>query len=269
MTTVPRLWLWDVEYEARRALKRAQAADELDLLSSSPMYKALRAFFAGLPGDSPWPDPLPADFPRPVLALPESEDPLLSPDYIKWGSWKFVSRRLREAMALPEWAVSYVPAEIQKGGRRARQQDYALMYVRAFADAIDLDTSLCVAEPAISAKTGEPYISVESVTVIRFKAGLAPPCDLFEDSKDTVSLFATDALAERALAAGCNGVQFAHPLWAHEADGNYVIRTADGMAQIQWNATGQEYKIVPIAPEIADKGPQTEVLHAFQRVKPH
>jgi hypothetical protein len=44
-----------------------------------------------------------------------------------------------------------------------------------------------------------------------------------------------------ALAEGCTGVQFEHPLW-FRAHGNNVIRTVDGMVRIQWDAAGQSFE---------------------------
>ena len=255
-----RLWKVGPDYVCRTSMRQYIVSDELALLSANQMDEALPAFFASLPGDEPWPDALPADFPAPVLHMPDDG---FAPDFFEWGSWQFVSRRLREAMALPEWAVSYLPARIERGSDAARQQDYAVMYVRAFTDAIDIEASDCRWEHAISAKTGQPYISVSSLSVIRFKPWVKPPCDLFIDSTACIQLFATDALAERVLQAGCTGIEFEHPLWMFAPDGNYVLRTADGCGRMLWDQAGEEYEIVPFDLAEADRGMPVEPFRFF------
>jgi hypothetical protein len=165
---------------------------------------------------------------------------------------------MRQAMALPGWAVSYVPAEIETGSQLARSQDYALMYPTAFAEIIDPEASECRVNTFTSAKTGDTITDISGVGVIRFKADKKVPADLFFDPMGgRVYLLAADALAKRVLDAACTGIQFEHPLWFHAAYGNYVIRTRGGIGRIQWDAEGQSYEIVPISPEEADAGPKT------------
>ena len=255
-----RLWSVGPDYESRNCLRHYTLTEELALISANQMDYAIPAFFARLPGDGPWPDALPADFPQPVLRMPDDG---FAPDFFAWGSWQFVSRRLREVMALPEWAVSYLPARIEQGSDAARQQDYAVMYVRAFTDAIDIDASDCQWERAISAKTGLPYISVSPISVMRFKPWVKPPCDLFIDSTASIELLATDALAERVLQAGCTGIEFVHPLWMFAPDGNYVLRTADGCGRMLWDEAGDEYEIVPFDLAEADRGMPVEPFRLF------
>ena len=254
--TSPRLWIFGEPYEFKDARNAYLIGREFKLLSGGEMIDAIRNFNLSLPGNGPWPDALPSDFPRPVLRMPLEESPLLAPDYFNL-SWLFVSRRMREAMALPDWAVSYVPAEIETGSQLARSQDYALMYPSAFAPVIDPEASECLVQTRISAKTGDAITRISGVGVMRFKADMQAPCDLFYDSRDSVHLLATDALAKRVLDAGCTGIQFEHPLWFHAAYGNYIIRTRDGMGHIQWDAEGQSYEIVPVSPDVADAGPQS------------
>ena len=152
--TSPRLWVLKEPYEFKDARKKYLIGEEFKLLTGGEMIRAIRSFNLSLPGNGPWSDALPLDFPRPVLRMPLDKSPLLAPDYFDL-SWLFVSRRMREAMALPDWAVSYVPAEIETGRPLARFQDYALMYPRAFADVIDPEASQCLVETSASAKTGD------------------------------------------------------------------------------------------------------------------
>ena len=254
--TSPRLSILGETYEFRNAYK--EHSKEFDLLSGEEMIDAIRSFNLSLPGNAPWSDALPLDFPRPILRMPLEESPLLAPDYFGLGNRLFVSRRMREAMALPDWTVSYVPAEIETGSRLARSQGYAFMYPRAFAPVIDPEASECRVNTFTSAKTGDTITDISGVGVMRFKADMKVPADLFFDPMGGhVYILAADALAQRALDAGCTGIQFEHPLWFHAAYGNYIIRTRDGMGHIQWDAEGQSYEIVPVSPDVADAGPQS------------
>ena len=254
--TSPRLWILGETYEFRNTYR--EHSKEFKLLSGGEMIRAIRSFNLSLPGNGPWPDALPSDFPRPVLRMPLEESPLLAPDYF-YQDWRFVSRRMREAMALPDWAISYVPAEIETGSQLARSQDYALMYPRAFAPVIDPEASECLVQTRISAKTGDAIARVSGIGVMRFKADMKVPADLFFDPRSgQVYILAADALAKRVLDAGCTGIQFEHPLWFHAAYGNYIIRTREGMGHIQWDAEGQSYEIVPVPADEADGGPQND-----------
>ena len=255
-----RLWKVEPDYDCSSRVRHYTLTDELALLSANQMDYALPAFFASLPGDDPWPDALPANFPQPVLRMPDDG---FAPDFFAWGKWLFVSRRLRGAMALPEWAVSYLPARIEQGSEAARRQEYAVMYIRAFTEVIDIEASDCRWEQAISAKTGQPYISVSSMSVMRFKPWVKPPCDLFIDSNFPIVPLVTDALAERVLQAGCSGMAFLHPLWMYEPDGNYVLRTADGCGRVLWDEAGEEYEIVPFDLAEADRGMPVEPFRLF------
>jgi hypothetical protein len=261
----PRLWVLGEQYEAREALKSLRANDEIDFLSYDDVTDAIRAFNLSLPGDGPWPNPLPASFPRPVLRMSNNESPLSAPDFFKIEGWYFVSLHMREVMGLPDWAVSYVPAVIETGSRRAHAHNYALMYPLAIGDAIDEQASVCTIEQYSSAKTGNLVTDIGGFGQVRFKSGLKVPSDLFINAVNSILIFATDELAQRVLAAGCTGVQFEHPLWFHEAHGNYVIRTVDGMGHIQWDAAGQSFKVLPISAAEADARPRIDESFEFQR----
>ena len=249
-----RFWVWEEASTTQGPLDQArdELQFELEAESSEAMYDRLRSFYASLPGDSPWPDSLPSDFPIPRLRMPDSG---LAPDYFKWGMWRFASARLRAAMALPDDAVDYRPAVIEGGSHQARDQDYALMYVRAFAAAIDLETSDLGWRQVISHKTGNPVISVSGISQIRVRPDLDVPADLFTDANATIVLLATDALAERVMAAGCTGVWFVHPLWHIGWDSSYVIRTAEGFAKVTLSPDWKLQEIEQIAEDAADAGP--------------
>ena len=260
----PRLWILGEQYETREAVRSFRRNDELDLVTYDDVIDAIRAFNLSLPGDGPWPTPLPANFPRPVLRMPRDESPLSAPDFLEIEGRYFVSGHMREVMALPDWAVSYVPAVIESGSRRAHARGYAMMYPLALADAIDPEASVCTVDTDKSAKTGNLVAFIAGFGQVRFKPGLKAPCDLFRNAVSSLLIFATDDLAQRVLAEGCTGVQFEHPLW-FRAHGNNVIRTVDGMRRIQWDAAGQSFEVLPISEAEADARPRIDERFEFQR----
>ena len=76
-----RFWIWHGDYETRQALLGAQRQRQFKLLpeADDALEESITAFNMSLPGDSPWPNPLPDDFPRPVLRMPENDSPLACP----------------------------------------------------------------------------------------------------------------------------------------------------------------------------------------------
>lgn len=261
---MPRLWILEEQSETRETLMSLRRNDEFGLLTYGDVTKAIRAFNLSLPGTGPWSTPLPADFPLPVLRMPRDESPVCAPDYFEIEGRYFVSQHMREVMGLPDWAVSYVRAVIERGSRRAQAQDYAMMYPLALADAIDPEESICKVEQFTSSKTGGVATDIGGFGQVRFKSGLKVPCDLFRNSVSSTLIFATDDLARRALAEGCTGAQFEHPLW-FRAHGNNVIRTVDGMARIRRDEGRQTYEVLPISAAEADALPRTDERFEFQR----
>lgn len=260
----PRLWIVEQQDETHNALRSFRRNDEFDLLSYDEVLDAIRAFNLSLPGDGPWPDPLPASFPHPVLRMPRDESVLSAPDFFEIEGRYFVSQHMREVMGLPDWAVSYVPAVIERGSRRAQAHDYAMMYPLALADAIDLEASVCTVEQFNSNKTGHLVTDIGGFGQVRFRPGLKVPCDLFINAVSSIVVFATDDLARRVLAEGCTGAQFAHPLW-FAAHGRNVIRTVDGMAQLEWDEAQRTYETLPISAAEADARPRIDERFEFER----
>ena len=126
--------------------------------------------------------------------------------------------------------------------------------MRAFSRAIDGESSNCHVEHYRSAKTQAECQRYVGLTCIRLHPGFRPPAALFRDSVETTVVFATDALAERMIEAGCTGVLFRHPLWF--APGcEQVVKARNGAARVVWDANNQDYSLTPISLSDADSGP--------------
>ena len=175
-------------------------------INGSELGKAERAFKAMLPGDGPFTQALPDDFPTPLVCF--SDDSFL-PDYL--GA-RLVSRRLRDAMALPFETAQFLPCRIAEGSVEATwEMSYFYMYLRAVQPAMDLERSKSKKEACISNKTGAPYLSIDHITQLVLRADLEPQHGLFRMMEHPTTALATDALAERVQRAGCSGVVFLEP----------------------------------------------------------
>lgn len=220
------------------------------VLNGAELFERSLAFNASLPGDGPWSEPWPADFPTPRVRFAEGR----LPDYNVVQNLPFVSDRMRRAMDLPDGAAQFVPVENVSRPPRARAARYSLLRVLAQARAIDGERSDCHVDRPVSVKTGAEVLRLAGVTAIRLLSGFEPPADLFREIAAPTIVFATDALAERVIAAGCTGVQFRHPLWF--APGfEEVVKTQGGVARLAWDARGRGYAFEPISLELADAGP--------------
>ncbi|WP_264712943.1 imm11 family protein [Limobrevibacterium gyesilva] len=146
----------------------------------------------------PWPD----GYPVPRLGLPNKG---FAPDYFRFGSYSFGSRRLRDVMALPENVVQHVPIELISGGEAVRDQDYRLLRVVAMQPAVDLDRSECEIEERISLVTGQPFKIMKNVVRFVLLDGLQPRTEVFCIEEICSRILGVDAFAERVLRAGCTG----------------------------------------------------------------
>ena len=106
---------------------------------------------------------------------------------------------------------------------------YMVMRVLASQATVDLDRSRVVIEDRVDIHIGGNYRYVSFVSQIALRADLQPRTDLFQADELDTELFATDALAERVMAAGCLGIEFRHPEEPSFYDQPYTIRTARGI----------------------------------------
>ena len=243
-----RLWLLYEDWKLSEV--RLYPKNTGRVLNGMEIADAVTAFHASLAGDAPWPDPYPSDFPAPRVRFAEQR----LPDFNIAQNLTFVSERMRHAMDVPESAAEFLPVRNLSRTLRARAAQYSLLHVRAFADAIDAARSDCQVETYASAKTQGTCERYIGLTGIRLRPGFTPPADLFRDTVEQTILFATDALAERVIGAGCTGVQFRHPLWF--APGcEQVVKTRGGAARVVWDADARDYSLTPFPLSEADLGP--------------
>jgi hypothetical protein len=188
---------------------------------------ALWALKAGMGHPYPPDIVLPDDFPPVRLALPEKG---FSPDYFGYGGDKFCSRRLREAMDLPEGVVQFMPVDLVAGGAQVRAQEYQLMRVIAHQPAIDLERSVYDEIDGPDEYPGQPR-RITWVGRYVFLDGLRPATEIFRTDETYAVIFVTDALAERVLRAGCTGMEFRDPTLPQHGGRLLRYRTAAGVAE--------------------------------------
>ena len=243
-----RLWLFTEDLATSQIGTHPRSSGRV--LNGTEIFEASMAFNASLPGEGPWSDPWPAEFPTPRVRFAESR----LPDYNRTQNLPFVSDRMRRVMDLPSDIAQFLPIINVSRPPRARAARYSLLHLLAFARAIDGERSDCHVDRPTSAKTGAQVLRFTGLTAVRFLPDFEPPADLFREAAAPTVLLATDALAQRVIDAGCTGVQFRHPLWF--APGfEEVIKTPDGVARLVWDQAGRDYALEPCSIEEADAGP--------------
>ena len=126
------LWIMQESSEITAAMSRALQGDEAigipneddinlaehradisRLYAPSDAMKLCRNHLPLLPGS-----------PHLFISLPRRN---FAPDFLIFGPYSFASRRLRDALALPERIVQYWPVELLAGTVEAEAQDYRWM----------------------------------------------------------------------------------------------------------------------------------------------
>ncbi|MBX7483873.1 hypothetical protein [Qipengyuania qiaonensis] len=194
----------------------------------------------------PWPD----DAPVPHIVL---DEPDFHPDYFECESWRIVSARMAEAMALKSDDADLIPVTLTGNCAKAKAMEYRWLRIRTFTDFLDLERTNCSWEWATSRKTGNRYRDVHVRGHICFLPEAVAPAGLFEDESGA-SIFATDALALRVIEAGCVGMIFDHPFWKLSARVR-IVRGRNGPERHIYNDTFAHYTCTEIGWEDADAGP--------------
>ena len=171
----------------------------------------------------------PPGFPRPFFSLPRKR---FAPDFFEFGLYWLASRRLRDALALPEHAVQYWPVELLAGAVEAEAQDYRWMRVLLAQHVMDWARSVCKMRAVTNVVTGRRSLMTRSVARFAVRSDLHPIAELFWAIEEPgPGAIATDALAKRVLRAGCTGIAFQNPRTARIYQGIKLYRTADGVRE--------------------------------------
>jgi hypothetical protein len=135
-------------------------------------------------------------------------DPVLALDWCQLHLGPVVSARLRDAWSGADDCIEYRAVDASRSCAEARAADYRLMHVMAEEGVIDPTRSDYDTAPQASwLPKGFPFY-VRSLGV---REDAAPRCAVFRDVFVRNYIFCTDAMALRALKAGCTGVRFIHP----------------------------------------------------------
>lgn len=227
----PWWWVWDDpktaarydSYILRRGSRAVQNAEEISTAELDFMYRARTQHTNVLP--------LPPEVPPPRLALPAR---LFAPDFFYSGSFIFVSRLLREVLALPPEVVEYTPAEVVDPVEAVQAKDYQRMRVLPEeAGALDPERSGCEIKEYPSPINGQMVRRFGWPDPIVLHPGFRPRTPLFRLAESPTIVLATDELAQRVMAAGCTGIHFED--FGVSRRGMHVARrrTATGVALLR------------------------------------
>ena len=151
------------------------------------------------------------------------------PDFLNPLGYPLCSARLRAAMALAPGVVQYLPVDVRATDPRVHAMSYQALHVIARQPTIDLRRSDVEIEVKVDRHIGGTYTAVKFWRQFILNADLQPQTDLFHPAEVWTVIFATDALAERVMKAGCLGVAFEHPEQRFLSDEPKLIRTARGI----------------------------------------
>lgn len=158
--------------------------------------------------------------PPPHLQLVE---PGYAPDYIHSHGVRFVSRRLRDALALPAKAVSWLDVNMDGSTQVAKAQDYRHMLLQAAHDVInpsraDYETH------EIPCRDGGVFRR-KMARRIYWRRDARPEHELFWAHHSNL-MVATDALAARVLSLGTSDIAF------FDQERMQELYDADGVSRI-------------------------------------
>jgi hypothetical protein len=157
-------------------------------------------------------------------------------DYFQWGGFRFVSERMRRAMALDPSAVRFFNVDARQSARLPRSMNYQIMDPTVTEEMSDPNSSEYELSPLL------PNVAPIATQVdrIAFRPDMALRHDLFHDHFFATSLYCTDRFARRVLEAGCTGMTFVDPN-SGSGDGA-LIRTRRGIEKrVEWDlASGAE-----------------------------
>lgn len=140
--------------------------------------------------------------------------PDFAPDLIFEGEL-FASRALRDALALDDRTVRYLPVDCTECPPAMRAADYRLMNLLAFANPIDRDrtsprgfTDVTLADGNTTfVWTAPPWQPGQPTPCLQWRAGFVSPAPLFRVPGSAMTL-ATDELADRVMRAGRDDIAF-------------------------------------------------------------
>lgn len=156
-------------------------------------------------------------------------------DCFTWESFTFVSRRLRQAMALPPAAVQFFDIDASRSAPRVQANDYKVMNVAVLEDAIDMWKASPIIGRALDGSEGIVGFGKS------FPSTFRPTHEIFHDRVVLGHVFCTDALALRVLRAGCTDVRFFDParFLFRPSD---PFRTVRGIEQSSWDPLGKTFE---------------------------
>lgn len=226
---VPSYWELRCSFRARSADEEVGRHDSRQpVINRSEVYEAYRQLrLADVSAADLYTLLIPKGFPRPHILLSAG----LWSDLIDMGGYWLFSRRLREAMALPDAAAQFYPIDLETESEAVRAMDYQwLSRLNMQQGLVDPERSTCSWETVTRRSTGEEFSRIDELGELVTCASFQPNFDLFKPLEAPFLFCATDALQARVIAAGCVGVGFISfgtmalgRYWLSDEDGKRII----------------------------------------------
>lgn len=197
------------------------------LVKHCTLLNGAEVFGARQPAGTMW-----TNFPTAILAL-TMED--FNADCFTWESYTFVSKRLRDAMALSSAAVQFLEVDASRSASGVQANDYKIMNVAILEDAIDISAQVPIMGRSLDGSEGIVGFGKS------FPSTFRPTHDIFHDRMVRGHVFCTDALALRVLSAGCTDVRFFDPAQFLFRPSD-PFRTVRGIEQNSWDATSETFE---------------------------
>lgn len=224
----PRLWTMAPSFRAMHAHSEADLLDSFAFMPNErEVSEAYRQLVLADPDFPMFSDRrIPEDFIQPQFYVPDT----LWSDLLSMGAYWLVSRRLREAMALPKAAAQFFPIELDYPSVAIAAKDYRwLSFLNTEDDLVDPVLSNCTWTTEVQPSNGSIYRVVDSAISLSIRESFCPRFDLFTPLGMLSTLCATPALQQRVVEAGCVGVGFfafgvapGTPYWVSDEDGKRI-----------------------------------------------
>jgi hypothetical protein len=159
-------------------------------------------------------------------------------DCFYWDGFTFVSKKMRDAMALGPSDIQYFDVDTSESAPVPRSKSYKTMHVPVTEDVADLQNSDYLIEHHSDGSQG-----VGTLFSLVFRMDARPAHEIFHE-RSFKYIYCTDEIALRVLQAGCSGAFFVDPCrWS--GGGNLRFRSLRGLEEIvEWDSKVMRTELV-------------------------
>jgi hypothetical protein len=159
-------------------------------------------------------------------------------DFFYWDDLMFVSKKMRDAMALGPSDIQYFDVDTSESAPLPRSKNYKAMHVPVTEDVADLKNSDYYCRHCSDGSVRPTGIPPSLV----FRRDAEPTHEIFYDKFFKI-IYCTDEFALRVLKAGCSGAFFFDP--SHPSGNDTRLRTLRGVEKItKWTSKVFRTKLI-------------------------